>query len=65
LIALSVTCRLDDACLQEEIQRLSALLESRCPLVVGGRAAERYRPQIEAAGGVICTTTEALIPYLH
>jgi len=65
LIALSVTCRLDDTCLQGEIQRLSALLESRCPLVVGGRAAERYRPQIEAAGGVICTTTEALIPFLH
>jgi len=65
LIALSVTCRLDDACLQEEIQRLTALLENRCPVVVGGRAVERYRPQIEAAGGGICTTTDALLPFLH
>lgn len=65
LIALSITCRLDDGCLQEEIQRLTALLENRCPLVVGGRVVERYRPQIEAAGGVICTTTDALIPFLH
>jgi DNA-binding transcriptional MerR regulator/methylmalonyl-CoA mutase cobalamin-binding subunit len=65
MIALSITCRFDDACLQEEIHRLTALLENRCLLVLGGLAAERCRPYVETAEGVVCAKTDALISLLH
>ena len=65
MIALSITCRFDDNCLQAEIRRLTDLSDNRCLLVVGGQAAERCRRYVEAVGGVVCAETDALIALLH
>jgi len=65
MVALSITCRTEDAFLQDELRHLATLLPGRCPLVVGGRAGERYRPDIEAAGGSLCSTTDEFMSLLH
>ena len=61
MIALSITCRVDDAFMQDELVRLSDLLNNGCPLVVGGRASHNYRRSIEAAGGENCLTAVELV----
>ena len=61
LIALSITCRTNDAFVESEFQRLSHLLEGQCPFIVGGFASDMYRSSIEAAGGECCPTTDCLI----
>jgi methanogenic corrinoid protein MtbC1 len=65
MIALSITCRVDDAFMQDELIRLTDLLNGRCPLVVGGRASHKYRRSIEAAGGETCSTAAELISRLE
>ncbi len=65
LIALSVTCRVNDAFMQNELSRLSDLLENDCPLIFGGQASETYRREIEAIGGQVCATPEDLVQMLH
>ena len=65
LIALSVTCRVNDTFMQNELSHLSGLLENGCPLIFGGQASETYRRDIEANGGQVCTTPEELVQMLH
>ncbi len=64
MIALSITCRIDDAFMQNELARLSDLLSNGCPLVIGGRASHHYRRNIEAAGGETCATAAELVSRL-
>ena len=61
LIALSITCRANDAFIANELQRLSNLLQGQCPFIVGGLASDVYRRSIEAAGGECFSTTDSLI----
>jgi DNA-binding transcriptional MerR regulator len=61
MIALSITCRVNDVFMHDELIRLSDLLNDRCPLVIGGRASHNYRGSIEAAGGVNCSTAAELV----
>ena len=61
MIALSITCRVGDAFMHDELIRLSDLLKNGCPLVVGGRASHNYRRSIEAAGGENCSTAAELV----
>jgi methanogenic corrinoid protein MtbC1 len=65
LIALSVTCRVNDTFMQNELSHLSDLLENGCPLIFGGQASETYRRDIEAIGGHVCATPEDLVQMLH
>lgn len=65
LIALSVTCRVNDIFMQNELMRLSDLLKSQCPLIFGGQASEIYRRDIETIGGQVCATPQDLIHQLH
>jgi DNA-binding transcriptional MerR regulator len=65
LIALSVTCRINDTFMQSELSHLSDLLENDCPLIFGGQASETYRREIEAIGGQVCATPEDLVQMLH
>jgi methanogenic corrinoid protein MtbC1 len=61
MIALSITCRVNDVFMHDELIRLSDLLNDGCPLLIGGRASQNYRGSIEAAGGERCSTTAALV----
>ncbi|MGD9309026.1 MAG: MerR family transcriptional regulator [Desulfosarcina sp.] len=65
MLALSITCRIDDGFMHRELSRLSDLLDDRCPIVVGGRANQMYRDCIEATGATICPTTRDLINQLY
>jgi hypothetical protein len=65
MIALSITCRMCDAFVQEERHQLSALIDGRCPLVVGGQASEHYQLFIEAAGGTVCLKNEEFLSLFH
>lgn len=65
LVAMSVTCRVDDAFTLNELQRLSDLIDGRCPLIIGGQACHFYRRQMDALGGTVCTTIKALISQLN
>ena len=65
IIALSITCRVNDAFMHAELIRLSDLLNGGCPLVIGGRASHNYRGSIEAAGGENCSTAAKLVTRLE
>ena len=56
MIALSITCRLDDAFMHDEFHPSGPLFRDGGPLVVGGQAAEGYRSLVEAGGGLLCAT---------
>lgn len=64
VLALSITCRFDDRFMANELNRLCGLLDGRCSLVIGGRASNVYRRQVECAGAV-WATTEAFIELLQ
>ncbi|GAB6906825.1 putative Transcriptional regulator, MerR family [Desulfosarcina cetonica] len=61
LIALSITCRVDDGFTINELHRLSEMVDGRCRIAVGGQASRFYRRHIEAVGGVNCTTLQAML----
>lgn len=65
MIALSITCRANDSFMHAELDRLSNLLDSRCPLVIGGRASHNYRRRAEGPNGAIWATTKELINQLQ
>lgn len=65
MLALSITCRIDDAYMHGEIHRLMRYVGQRCPIIAGGRAAGRYRGSIAAGGGTLCDTTEQLLALLQ
>ena len=61
LIALSLTCRLDDHCVDSELRRFGNLLANRYPFVVGGAASATHRGSIEEAGGALCVSSDELV----
>ncbi len=63
LIALSITCRTDDAFIESEMKRLANLLQGSCSFIVGGFAVDLHRQSIEAAGGQCCPTAVGLIDH--
>lgn len=65
MIALSITCRVNDSFMHDELIRLSDLLNGQCPLVIGGRASHSYRRCDEGFGGAIWATTKELISQLQ
>lgn len=65
LIALSITCHLDDRFMEGEMLRLAELLDDRFPIIVGGAASQAYRTGVERIGGALCPTTGDLIRRLH
>ena len=65
LVALSITCRINDLFMQNELRRLAQLVDGRCPLVVGGRASYDYRGAVAGYADVHFETTEGLIGLLQ
>lgn len=65
MIALSITCRINDAVVNTALQDLADLIDNRCPIIVVGQACQRYRLPIEASGAKLCTTTEAFVALLN
>jgi DNA-binding transcriptional MerR regulator len=65
LIALSITCRGNDAFVHNEFARLSQLIGGACPVLVGGRASAYYRRCIESTGAHLCTNTTDLVRRLE
>ena len=61
LIALSLTCRLDDHCVDSELRRFGKLLAKRYPFVVGGAASDAHRDSIDEAGGTLCVSSDELV----
>lgn len=61
LVALSITCRVDDGFTNRELQRLSELIDGRCSIIIGGQASHFYRRHIDAIGCAICTTVKAMM----
>lgn len=64
MIALSITCRVKDDFMHDELVRLSNLLKDQCPLFIGGRACHTYHRSIDAVGGEMCSTTAELVNQL-
>jgi len=65
MIALSITCRISADFMQAELRRLLDLLADQCPLIIGGRASDAYRPIRADRPGVIWATTRDLIHQLQ
>lgn len=65
MIALSITCRVNDDFMQAELRRLFDFLAGQCPIVIGGRASDAYRPGGEDRTGAIWATTQDFINQLH
>lgn len=61
MIALSITCRLNDVFMQSEIEKVSELTHGRCPWSWEDAPAIGYRQRVETLGGAVCGTTEDLI----
>ncbi len=61
LIALSLTCRLDDPTVESELKRFGELIADRRPFVVGGAASAAYRRSIADAGGAVCASSDELV----
>jgi DNA-binding transcriptional MerR regulator len=64
LVALSITCRVNNTFMHDELSRLSDLLDDRCPLVIGGWASHYHRQSIEASGCEVCSSTAELAHFL-
>jgi DNA-binding transcriptional MerR regulator len=65
LIALSITCCVDERLIESEIIRLVTLLDDRYPLFVGGRGSATLREMIEQAGGAVCHSARQLAERLQ
>ncbi|MDJ0988673.1 MAG: MerR family transcriptional regulator [Desulfobacterales bacterium] len=61
LIALSLTCHLDDPTVDSDLRRFGELVADRCPFVVGGAASGAYRQSIAEAGGAFCFSSDELV----
>ena len=61
MIALSITCRLEDYSVDSDLERFGQLHANRCPFVVGGAASRAYSHSIEAAGGTLCVSSDELV----
>jgi len=65
MIALSITCRIDDRFMAKELIRLAGFLDGQCILVVGGRASQAYRRQVEGQMDAAWVTTDAFTDMLR
>ena len=65
LTALSITCRLDDGFMRDELHRLGTMTQGAFPLVVGGRASRYYAGAVASAGGQLCANTRELVDWLQ
>lgn len=65
LIALSITCRVDDRFTGNELRRLAQLVDGRCSIIIGGHACHFYRRHIDSLGCAVCTTVKAMMRQLH
>lgn len=65
MIVLSITCRVNDSFMRDELIRLANLINDQCPLVIGGRASQGYRRPVEGLGGAIWATRKDLIDLLQ
>jgi hypothetical protein len=65
MIALSITCRVNDAFMLAELERLLNLVDNQCPLVIGGRASGAYRSCAEEGRALIGATLQDLVDRLH
>ncbi len=61
MIALSLSCRLDNPSVDSDLQRFGQLHANRCPFVVGGAASSAYGDSIKAAGGKLCVSSDELV----
>ena len=64
LIALSITCRVSNTFMQNEIKRLSMKKSDQRLFLIGGRASGIYQHMFEAEGGRHCPTTQDFIRML-
>ena len=64
MLAVSITCRVNDRFMQEELIRLNEVAENRCPLVIGGRASEFYRNLIADRVTAVWATTRTFTDLL-
>jgi DNA-binding transcriptional MerR regulator len=59
-IALSITCCINERFIENEIIRLTTLLDDRYPLFVGGRCSDPLREMIEQTGAAVCQSANQL-----
>lgn len=65
MIALSITCRVNDDFMLAELRRLLDLIDDRCPFIIGGRAARVYRACAGGHRGVFGETLHDLVDALY
>lgn len=58
-LAMSLVYPADDPRIPTELSRLKKVLPHDTEIIVGGRAAEAYRPAIEACGAALVTTADS------
>ena len=64
LLALSITCRVDDEFTANELKRLFDLVGDRCRIVVGGQASQHYQRIVKASGGYHCASAKQMVQAL-
>jgi MerR family transcriptional regulator, light-induced transcriptional regulator len=65
MLALSITCRVNDRFMADELIRLSGFLEDRFPMVIGGQASHGYHRQLEGRTPAFWATTEDFLRLLQ
>lgn len=65
MLALSITCRVNDRFMADELIRLSGFLEDRFPMVIGGQASHGYHRQLEGRTAAFWATTEDFLRLLQ
>lgn len=64
MMALSITCRINDQFMLSELERLSDFLDDHCALVIGGRAGQAYVERLEKTGITWATPRELIDRFL-
>jgi len=64
LMALSITCRVNDGFMLSELKRLCDLVDEQCPLVIGGQASHIFLERLEQPGITWATTRELIDRFL-
>jgi DNA-binding transcriptional MerR regulator len=65
MLALSITCRVKDSFMADELIRLGGFVEDRCPIVIGGRASRVYHRKLEGRTAAEWATTEEFLRLLQ
>jgi len=64
VVALSITCRVNDHFMLSELKRLCDLIDEQCPLVIGGRASHDYLERLELPRITQATARELIDRFL-